>query len=308
MMKKLVVTFSLIIASTIGAMAQVPDFNFESWANVQFGTLQDPIGWASLNTLNLVGTAQSLFKETTTPFAGTTSAKITTVKVVGASIPNPYTTGNLDTAGVLAIGKVSISPPAFNYGYTYANRPAILSFESKYTPVGGDSAFVLVYLTKWNTGTSKRDTVATGKYGTGATTSSYVLNNITMNYTANVMPDSEQIFISSSVYSHVGAKIGSAFWVDAFAWSGYNSVNELNNNVSVSYFPNPATNSIHFTSSVNSSAVEVFDISGRSMGVSFMKNNTVKVQTENYTPGFYLFNVLNDNKEIIGRGKFEVVK
>lgn len=308
-MKKIIFTFSVILASISGAKAQAPDFNFESWANVQFGTLQDPQGWASLNTLNIVGTAQSLFKETVTPFAGTASAKITTVKVVGASIPNPYTGGNLDTAGVLAIGKVNLSPPGFNYGYTYAWRPAVLSFESKYTPVGGDSAFVLVYLTKWNTTTSKRDTVATGKYGTGANTSSYLLNSITMNYSANVMPDSEQIFVSSSVYSHGGAKIGSAFYVDAFAWSGYNSVNELNgieNNVS--YFPNPATNTISFKSSIDASFVEVFDITGRNMGSFLMKNNTVKIATENYTPGFYLFTILNDKKEIVNRGKFEVVK
>ena len=129
-MKKIIFTFSVILASISGAKAQAPDFNFESWANVQFGTLQDPTGWASLNTLNVVGTAQSLFKETVTPFAGIASAKITTVKVVGASIPNPYTGGNLDTAGVLAIGKVNLSPPGFNYGYTYAWRPAVLSSES----------------------------------------------------------------------------------------------------------------------------------------------------------------------------------
>ncbi len=308
-MKKIIFTFSLALASITGALAQAPDFNFETWANVQFGSIQDPTGWASLNTLNLVGTAQSLFKETVAPFAGTASAKITTVKVVGASIPNPYTNCNIDTAGILAIGKVSITPPGLTYGYTYAWRPALLSFESKYSPVGNDSAFVLINLTKWNTITLTRDTIATGKYATGASTSTYSLNNVTLNYTANVMPDSEQIFISSSIYSHGGAKIGSAFWVDAFALSGYNSVSEINgveNNVS--YFPNPATSSISFKSSVDANSVEVFDIAGRKLGLFLMKNYTVKIETGNYTPGFYMFHVLNDKKEIINRGKFEVIK
>src|SRR3990172_7805906 len=99
-MKKLILTISAISSLVIGAMAQ-PDFGFEAWTNVPFGSIQDPNGWASLNALVSFGGTQSVFKETTAPFAGTASAQITTVKVTGAAIPNPYAPGNLDTAGFL---------------------------------------------------------------------------------------------------------------------------------------------------------------------------------------------------------------
>lgn len=316
-MKKLILSITAITLLTINVKAQAPDFGFENWSAIPFNTTVDPTGWASLNALNVVGTPQSVFKETAAPAAGTITAQVTTVKVTGASIPNPNRPGkNLDTAGILVVGKVQVTPSAkLIYGFSMPGafpRPSTLSFQSKYTPTGSDSAFVVAFLTHWN-GT-KRDTIASGKYATGANTGAgpYALNSLTMNYKSafsNVMPDSEQIFISSSIYSHGGAQLGSAFYVDALAWSGYTSVNEIagvENNVSV--FPNPANDQINFNSSVNVSAVEITDITGRLTGAYKMVDNKLTIQTSSFVPGTYLYTMLNDKKEVMNRGKFEVTK
>lgn len=308
-MKKILLSATAILAFAINSSAQ--DLMFESWANVPFGTSanQDPVGWASLNAMVALGTVQSVFKETTAPNQGLISAKIQTVKVVGAAIPNPYTTGNIDTAGILVMGAISIAPPGVNYGKPLSGRPATLSFVSKYTPMAGDSAFVLVYLTKYNG--SSRDTIAQGKYATGATTTSYSASSITINYDpafSTVWADTALVFASSSVYSHGGAKIGSTFYIDAMSWSGFTGINENTNLGSVSISPNPATNNINFTSSVNADAVEVLDITGRKVGVFLMAGNAVTVQTSTFKAGMYIYNVLNEKKEVINRGKFEVTK
>lgn len=310
-MKKLLLSLSVISVFTISMKAQTaPDFGFEAWTNVPFSTtIQDPNGWASLNALNLVGTAQSVFKETTAPATGTTSAKITTVKVNGATIPNPYG-GTLDTAGILAIGKINVSPPSLTYGFgPYNNRPATLTFQSKYTPMAGDSAFVLAYMTRWN-GVS-RDTLGSGKFATGASTTTYSANTLTMNYKSalmNVMADSQQIFISSSVYSHDGAKIGSTFYIDGLAWSGYVSTNDIDgvvNNVSV--YPNPANSNISIECSVASNAVEILDIAGRKIGDYTMNANKVNIEITNFAKGFYIYQVVDNDNKVINRGKFEVI-
>lgn len=308
-MKKIILTISTVASFIISAVAQNPDFSFETWNNV-FGstTVKDPQGWASLNTLVNFGGTQSVFKETTAPFAGTASAKITTVKVVGAAIPNPYSSGNLDTTGFLVIGTINLS--GIKYGYAYASRPAVLSFQSKYTPMPGDSAFVLVYLTKWNG--NSRDTIASGKYATGVSTTSYSITNLTLTYKtafASVVPDSERVLISSSIYSHAGAKIGSTFYVDDLAWSGYNSTNDINGLInSVSVYPNPATNNISFTSSINATIIEITDITGRMVDSYSMANNKVNIQTTDFAPGIYIYSILNQKKEVINRGKFEIAK
>jgi hypothetical protein len=290
-----------------------PDFSFETWNNVQFSqTIQDPQGWSSLNTLNVfTATPQSVFKETTAPASGGASAKITTVQVLGAAIPNPYQPGNLDTAGLLAIGHIVTAPsPGIVYGYNYTWRPSILSFQSKYTPVGNDSAFVVVLLTKWNG--SGRDTIAHGRYATGATTTAYSLNSISLTFNpsfTSVFPDSEQVFISSSVYDHDGAQLGSTFYIDDLQWSGWNSVDDISgvsNNVLV--YPNPATNVINFNSSIDVSSIEVNDIAGRLIGTYATINNKAFVETLNYKPGIYVYNIYDRNKRIVSRGRFEVTK
>ena len=311
-MKKRILSMIALALLAIGTKAQTaPDFGFETWTTIPFNTLQDPNGWASLNALNVLGSPQSVFQETTTPAAGTITAKVTTVKVSGAAIPNPNRPGkNLDTAGILIVGKASVS--GLSYGYTMPvafPRPAMLSFQCKYTPAGSDSAFVVAYLTHRNG--SKRDTIATGKFATGAI-ASYTPNSLTMIYNpafSTVMPDSEQIFISSSIYSHGGAQVGSAFWVDALAWSGYTGTNDiasLKNNVSV--FPNPANDQINFNSTVDVSIMEITDITGRLVGTYKMMNNKTTIQTSDFVPGMYLYNVSNDKKEVVNRGKFEVAK
>jgi len=310
-MKKIILTISAVASSVIGVMAQ-PDFSFENWADAAppFATVDDPSGWASLNALTAVGTDTSVFKVTVGPAAGAASAKIKTVKVVGAAIPNPYAPGDLDTAGLLVIGKINISPPGIKYGYNYNWRSQVLSFQCKYTPMAGDSAFVLATLTKWN-GTS-RDTIASGKYATGASTTAYELKSINLTYDpafASVVPDSQQIFISSSVYNHDGAKIGSTFYVDDIAWSGYNSTDEINVTVNkIFVYPNPATNNISITSSVDAAIIRITDITGRLIGNYSMTNNKANIQTSTFASGIYIYNVLDQKKNVVNRGRFEITK
>jgi hypothetical protein len=310
-MKKTVTTLSIIGLFALTIKAQTaPDFGFETWNDAVpgFVTVDDPAGWASLNALTISGSDTSVIKSTVMPAAGTGSARIKTIKVVGPALPNPYG-GTLDTAGILVIGKITVFPTSgLKYGYSYTNRSAVLTFQSKYTPVGNDSAFVLAYFTKWN-GVS-RDTIASGKYATGATTASYAANTLTMNYKPafmNVLPDSQQVFVSSSVYSHDGAQIGSTFYIDALAWSGWVSTNDIDGVVnSVSLYPNPANNNLSIECSVLSDFVEVLDIAGRKIGRYSMHANKVNIETTTFAKGMYIYQVIDSDNKVINRGKFEV--
>ncbi|MFL5765902.1 MAG: T9SS type A sorting domain-containing protein [Bacteroidia bacterium] len=313
-MKKLLLTFSALAAFVSVSLAQVaPDFTFESWTNVPFSsTVQDPNGWASLNALTLVGSPQSVFKETTAPYAGTASCKITTVKISGASIPNPFRPGqNFDTAGIVGVGTIAVTPsPNIKFGYSLPAgtvRPAMLSFASKYTPMAGDSGFVAAYITRWN-GTS-RDTIASGQYATGTASSSYAVNSLTLNYKpafSTVWGDTMLVFGSSSIFRHAGAKIGSTLYIDNLAWSGYNSVNEIERSGSVSVYPNPTSERINFSSTADAEMLEVIDVTGRRIGMYSMQGNHLSLETSGFAPGVYMYNVINFDKVVINRGKFEV--
>lgn len=321
-MKKIILSVSAIIAIAFNGSSQVAsDLNFENWSVIfaPSGPMEDPNGWASFNLLNSAFTGSmplTVFKETTGVIpAGLIAAKIVTEVVPGTIlIPDPFQPGqNFDTVGLVATGKIIVgSPPSLKLGNILpagVTRPATLSFSSKYTPVSGDSAFVLAYITRWNG--ASRDTIAEGQYATNATTTSFALNNITMVYDpafSSAVGDTMIILASSSVFRHSGAKKGSTFYVDNFVWSGYNSINEIGNIGSVSIFPNPAVNHVTFTSTVNAVEVEVMDLAGRKVGVFSMNGNTVTVETTSFSSGMYLFNVLNEKKQVINRGKFEIAK
>jgi hypothetical protein len=313
-MKKLLLSFSAITLFA-GLIKAQPDFKLETWAQIYppLVTAEDPQGWASLNVLtsSLTGSMpKTVFKETTAPYEGLASAKIVTDVVPSSvTIPNPFSPGHtMDTVGLLGVGTVQPSAPYINFGYAYLGRPASLTFASKYTPMTGDSAFVLAYLTKWNGAT--RDTIASGKYATGATTTSYSVNTITMNYNAgfsSAWADTMMIFASSSIYSHDGAKKGSAFYVDDFNWSGWVSTNDIDgvkNNVSI--YPNPASSDISIKCSVAAISVDVMDVTGRKIGNYTMTNNEASVKTSTFAQGIYIYNVIDENNQVINRGKFEV--
>jgi len=299
----------------MSAKAQV-SFDIETWVTVGSTAFQNPQGWASFNlsTGPLSVAAQTVYKITTPAtdvFQGLASAEIVTSYMdspFAPHVPNPYRPGHsYDTMGIMALG--SYAAATFRFGQPIAIRPTVLTFASKYTPAGSDSAYVIAFITKW-TGTS-RDTIARGIYRTGATTSNYSINHITMSYNplyVSVVPDTQMIYCSSSRYRTVGSKIGSAFYVDAFCWDCTLGINQLNENASISVYPNPASNEINFSSTVNANYIEIYDITSRKFGIYPMQNNKVQIQTETFPLGLYIYDVLNEKKEVISRGKFEVAK
>ncbi len=314
-MKKLFFTLIVSVLFVITAKAQV-SMDMETWVQAGTSAYKNPQGWTSFNqnTSGLNVVSQTVYKDTTVGdfYQGLASAKIVTSRLgspFATQVPNPFRPGHTyDTMGIMALG--TYASGVFKFGRPIAMRQAALSFASKYTPVSGDSAYVIAYLTKWNV--NHRDTIARGIYRTGATTTSYSVNTITMTYGpafAGVVPDTQMIYCSSSRYKTVGSKVGSAFYVDEFQWVGFTGIDDFNGETAhISCFPNPATSEINFTSSVNANFVEVADITGRKVGLFVMQNNKVKIQTESFTPGLYLFTVMNDKKVVINRGKFEISK
>jgi hypothetical protein len=315
-MKKLLLLISIII-SVIDSDAQTsPDFGFETWATTACPTIQDPTGWASFNLLNCFpfSMPQTVFKDAAAglPTEGSFATKIVT-DVIPSSVPpvpNPFGGGNMDTVGLLTVGTVQASSPYIYYGSAYTGRPASLTFACKYSPQAGDSAFVVAYLTKWN-GVSK-DTIARGKFATGTTTATYTLNTLMMNYNSAFnasRPDTMIVFASSSIYDHNGAKKGSTFYVDAFKWNGWvntNDIDGIKNNVSI--YPNPASNKISIKCSIAAKSVDVMDITGRKIGNYLMTNNEVSFETQTFSPGLYIYNVIDENAKVINKGKFEVAR
>ncbi len=307
-MKKIILTISAAGLLAFSANAQSVDFLFDTWVNVSASPVaENPTGWASFNLLAPVGMVPTVIKETAAPYQGAAAAKIVT-QIIPALVPVP----GYDTVGILATGVVDLNSRSFKLGTPYTARPQKASFAVKYQPATADmdTAFVRVYLTKRNTTTQTTDTIGWGEWKSNATITAWTSEELTIDYNPafdNVVSDTIIVIASSS--SLYRPKVNSTLYIDDMGftgWVGTNDLDAIKNNISV--FPSPAKANVTFNSTVNARSVEILDLSGRKVGVFSMTNNKVTVETIKYQSGIYIYNVLNDQNRVVGRGKFEVIK
>lgn len=304
-MKK-IYTLIALFTGILAANAQtIPNSGFENWSVQQGvgGNFDVATDWASVNYLNLLATQPpSIFKETQSVHGGTAACKISTVKLVS----NPYPLLLKDTMGATFTGQIGIT--GVRLGFPCLTKPAQLTFYAKYAPVGIDTAYGLVFITK-RTG-SNVDTLGTGYVSINGAVANYTQYVATILYNQqfiSLTPDTAMVFFSSSGNR---PKIGSTLWVDDAAFAGtFSSIDEGGVSSGVSVFPNPAKDQVNFVAtSVDAEEVVVFDLTGKKIDAYLLNDKKVKIYTTSYAAGIYTYSVLDKDKKILSRGKFEVTK
>lgn len=313
-MKKLLYTLSSVAMLTVSAFAQQPpNANFEgTWANTPAipTAFDEPAGWGTTNSLILLALFDNktpggvtISKETASPYAGSNSLKI----VTRANYTPSYLEIN-DTAGFAFVGKVQQATPYLVSGYPMTTQYKSLEFYAKYQPVGSDKGGCIVLFSKMNG--AVRDTIA---YGTAIINSSSTFTKYTLDltYKSSTLPDSASVLFSSSLND--GPQVGSTLYIDNIAFTGsvasIANYSELLNRLEV--YPNPAIDNVTIKSVVRDqylNAVDVFDVTGKKVTSVTALGNTANISLSNYPAGFYTYNAFNDKKELIGIGKFNVVK
>lgn len=308
-MKKQVLSL-FAFAASFAAFAQggIPNAGMETWGS-SANEDQQPTSWVSYN----VFTSPFIDPTNTNPtsvtqatgvdaYQGTYAAKITTIDLV----TNPQSSTIPNRAGLLMTGGITITSPYLRPGYVSTNRPISMSYYTKYSPVSGDSAYCLVLISKWNSSTSSRDTIAFGIDAIGTTISAYTQRTVTLTYFDMVtIPDSAVILFSSS--SFVNPQAGSALWVDALAFNGYVGIDEQTTGSPVDVYPNPSNTYTYFDVSDNDAAfVAVYDMSGREVKRADILNKKGTIDSYDLTAGMYTYSILDHNGSVLSRGKFAV--
>lgn len=309
-MKKILLSTVTVAAFALAANAQayIPNSGFESWGT-QTGEDQQPQGWISYNvfTSPLIpggNTNPTSVSQAGTPdnYQGNYSAKIETVTLVA----NPSPTDVPNTAGAMYTGTVALASPYLFPGYASQQRPQSMTYYTKYTPAGTDTALALVTITKWNG--SSRDTIAYGIDYIPAAVASYTMRTVAIVYDpafVNTIPDTIAVaFSASSIYS---PQVGSAMWVDAVAFSGYVGIAEQANNSGVSVYPNPSATSTQFDVTVDNAAqVVVYDMTGREVSRENFNGKVARVNSAALANGSYTYTIISNEAEVINRGQFAV--
>jgi hypothetical protein len=99
-------------------------------------------------------------------------------------------------------------------------------------------------------------------------------------------------------------------YVAAITWyNGLpNGVNEISQTHNTLVYPNPATNQISFRySAQNAQNIFVYDITGRVIGQTEMKNGMATLNTSAFASGIYFYHVTDKSGNMLDNGKFSVL-
>lgn len=298
-MKKTKFIAILFLLSNIFCFSQ-NNGGFENWNTVN--GYEEPVGWQTFNILSLFGNPICATKVSgIDKYAGNYALKITSkympVKVISALS---------DTVGFAFNGKITISPPSYDIGSPYTNRPEKLTFYAKYIPVGLDTGYAgLILYRNLPTG---RDTIG---YGTLAVKPnlSYTLYEIPIIYNSNIIPDSANIYFQASNRAN-GRRVGSSLYLDEVKFVDFVGIEEYTANASkVKVFPNPSSETLTINTEIEEATkVEITDVTGRTINLYTIQNYESKINLSNYKNGNYYFKILDKKNKPLTYGKFSVNK
>lgn len=249
-------TLLSVIASALlclTSVAQIPNFSFENWTNL--GTYENPDGWGTMNNFTKLASFYTATKATPGN-PGNFYLKLTS-KTFSTSVVN----------GIAVSGKLDTIAMKAKSGFPYTSQPASFTGRWQHMIYGTSQGSVKVVLTKWNSGLSKRDTIATATQVLSGMAMSWANFTINFAYKSSMLPDSCIIDLRAS--GNVPTN-NDYLWVDNLAFMG--SAAGFKDEASfLNYFlayPNPTTEQVTLSlnlKSAQSVKIELIDLTGKTV-------------------------------------------
>lgn len=316
-MKKLVflVAVSLLGFSSISKAQNVlPDGDFESWklyVPVASAPFYEPTGgfFKTLNILDTIPTPPGItVYRCDTAHSGTYSARCITKKIDVLSILIPGVVGNITL-------HFETSSAILGVPYKWTARPVRFQGYYQAYPLNGDSTGAILLLSKWNSSTKKRDTLAYNRLVFHGTVSTWTKFDTAVNYlNTTVMPDSICMLLlscagynASNMFGSVG-QLGSQALFDDVTLTGvypWGVDNLLTQNLGISVSPNPASDyiNVNLEKAVQDGNFEIYNLQGRLVGKYQVSDATARFNVSALPSGMYYYRMSKGNTTL-GTGSF----
>ncbi len=284
----------LLLLATVGSFAQIPNNGFETWDSTL--GYRVPVGWDNLNS---VTTSASIYtcKYESPGFSGSYYMSLTSQNIPGMGVK----------PGIAVCGTMNHTTYQPISGFPYTQRPQVLAGYWQYMAMSAtDQGFFVILLSKWNTTSGKRDTIAYRKYDLPDMVMTWQPFHIALNYTSSATPDSAIILMSASGATLAAAAHASYIWVDDLhfgdsATLGFYKAPDNRPNASV--YPNPAAGQCFVKyNSPSSTPVHIVlrDISGRTIqeqNVAVSQgNNAIPLPLSGLNRGMYFIEIADDKQ------------
>jgi hypothetical protein len=293
------------------AQLVLPNGGFESWThNAKWG-YDEPDGgfFKTLNILDTIPTPPGITVYKCDTFhSGALSARCITRKIEIMNILIP---------GVIGTLKINWITNAAILGIPYKWTEKPLRFQGYYQayPLNGDSTGAILLLSKWNTTSKQRDTIAYNKLIFHGTVSAWTLFDTAVVYrNSTLMPDSITMLLlscggynASNMFGSVG-QVGSQALFDDVTLTGlspYGIEELMNHSINVSISPNPASDfiNIKLEKAFSDGIFEIYDGQGRMVGRHEMPGITGHFSVGTLPSGIYFYRFFNA-QEVMNSGSF----
>ena len=282
-MKKTILSIAAVAFTSASLFAQIPNNGFENWTSM--GSYSNPDGWDQLNNLTASMGIYTCLKGTP-GFVGTGYLKLVS-KTVGTNV----------APGIAVSGLINISAMKPKSGFPYTGQPQKLTGSWKYMASGADTGFISIILTKWNSTSMKRDTIAKANQVLSGMAMSWATFNINLTYKSSALPDSAIIVLSASGATPVA---NSYLYVDNLSFVGsVAGINNIDNYVSnINTYPNPTSDNINvelYAQKVSTIKLQLVDLTGkliREINVGEVQGNYKhSINTTGISKGVYFLKV-----------------
>jgi len=293
-MKKILTLISAILFTSL-AFAQIPNNSFEQWDT--FATYVSPKYWDTPDSITDALSSHGI--HTCTVDSPGAPGKYF-LNLTSRSLPAPLSTV---IPGIAVSGKINYTTMAPEYGFAYTGRPRSLDGKWQYMASGAaDHPQIVIFLSKWNTTKSSRDTVAFTDTVITGMAMAWATFAINIKYYTSAVPDSAIIVLSSSA-SSTTATAGSYLYIDSLLFGGSvlgtSTINE--HTATINIFPNPAngyTNLSYNGYTTEKINISISDLNGKpvkemSAGTSPGENN-IPINTSGFAPGIYFIKVIDE--------------
>jgi len=288
---------SFIMGFSVSAQ-QIPNGDLENWTeNVLLG-FEDPDDWQTPNQYTAL---LSVFTTTKVSDAasGNYAAKLE-AKDVGGFI----------TPGVITLGDFTVdfvnNTAYLTGGIPFTDKPAALTGSWKNFPASGDFTMIIVYFTKYSSTKGQTDTIGIGQMLGTETVDSWTAFSIPIEFFGTEDPDTMNLHVVSS--NMLNLQLGSSIYVDDLAFEYEASVNEIDNKVEASVFPNPASENVTFSfgQAVNAE-LNVYNNEGQVVYTAAINGKTHKADISYLATGTYFFSLVENNQKL-SSGQFMISK
>jgi hypothetical protein len=252
-------------------------------------------------------------------YSGDTSSVRLTVDTI--TLPSQ---GLIRLAGFISLGGAfnavfPDTPVGLRLGYyPYRKYPDSLILDYKYSPVGIDTALVVMTMIRFDSLSQTEKHYLNNSWTLTSTSGWAHLSIPLVNYYQNIdtfAPDSIQIIVLSSLSAR--PQIGTTLWLDSIHFDA--SVNiidtplaihDIDNLKGISAYPNPANDLIHIRvpQSEIGSAIQLYDAGGREVYTATITQSDHVIHTQDLPAGIYTMRVHSTDHLTVYSGRITIIK